>query len=120
MVQLHCPIEGCPYVTIDDSEVVACALLAAHTPAHNVAPAPMTTSGPKLERPKIDIGVTLEQRNMFERRWDVFVNGSGINLTNSSRSYSNVLVKNLATCNLLKIDANVTSKPTKLLLSKMK
>ena len=118
MVQLHCPIEGCPYVTIDGSEVVACALLAAHTPAHNVAPAPMT-SGPKLERPKIDIGVTLEQWNMFERRWDVFVNGSGINPTNSSPQLFQCASEELGN-NLLKIDANVTSKPTKLLLSEMK
>ena len=118
MVQLHCPIEGCPYVTIDGSEVVACALLAAHTPAHNIAPAPMT-SGPKLERPKIDIGVTLEQWNMFERRWDVFVNGSGINPTNSSPQLFQCASEELGN-NLLKIDANVTSKPTKLLLSEMK
>ena len=118
MVQLHCPIEGCPYVTIDGSEVVACALLAAHTPAHNVAPAPMTP-GPKLERPKIDIGVTLEQWNMFERRWDVFVNGSGINPTNSSPQLFQCASEELGN-NLLKIDANVTSKPTKLLLSEMK
>ena len=118
MVQLHCPIEGCPYVTIDGTEVVACALLAAHTPAHNVAPAPMT-SGPKLERPKIDIGVTLEQWNMFERRWDVFVNGSGINPTNSSPQLFQCASEELGN-NLLKIDANVTSKPTKLLLSEMK
>ena len=118
MVQLHCPIEGCPYVTINGSEVVACALLAAHTPAHNVAPAPMT-SGPKLERPKIDIGVTLEQWNMFERRWDVFVNGSGINPTISSPQLFQCASEELGN-NLLKIDANVTSKPTKLLLSEMK
>ena len=84
MVQLTCPIEGCSYVTVDGSEVIACALLAAHTPAHvTIASAPMT-SGLKLDRPKIDIGVTLEQWNMFERRWDVFVTGSGINPTHSS------------------------------------
>ena len=63
MVQLTCPIEGCSYVTVDGSEVIACALLAAHTPAHTIASAPMT-SGPKLDRPKIDIGVTLEQWNI--------------------------------------------------------
>ena len=83
MVQLTCPIEGCTYVTVDGSEVIACALLVAHTPAHTIASAPMT-SGPKLDRPKIDIGVILEQWNMFERRWDVFVTGSGINPTHSS------------------------------------
>ena len=77
------------------------------------------TSGPKLERPKIDIGVTLEQWNMFERRWDVFVNGSGINPTNSSPQLFQCASEELGN-NLLKIDANVTSKATKLLLSEMK
>ena len=32
--------------------------------------------GPKLERPKVNIGVTLEEWNIFKRRWDVFVCGS--------------------------------------------
>ena len=118
MVQLTCPIEGCSYVTVDGSEVIACALLAAHTPAHTTASAPMT-SGPKLDRPKIDIGVTLEQWNMFERRWDVFVTGSGINPTHSSPQLFQCASEELGN-NLLKIDANITSKPTKNLLSEMK
>ena len=49
MVQLTCQIEGCSYVTVDGSEVIECSLLAAYTPAHTVASAPMT-SGPKLDR----------------------------------------------------------------------
>ena len=56
---------------------------------------------------------------MFERRWDVFVNGSGINPTNSSPQLFQCASEELGN-NLLKIDANVTSKPTKLLLSEMK
>ena len=118
MVQLTCPIEGCSYVTVDGSEVIACALLAAHTPAHTIASAPMT-SGPKLDRRKIDIGVTLEQWNMFERRWDVFVTGSGINPTHSSPQLFQCASEELGN-NLLKIDAHITSKPTKNLLSEMK
>ena len=96
MVQLHCPIEGCPYVTIDGSEVVACALLVAHTPSHNVAPAPMT-SGPKLEQPKIDIGVTLNNGICLN------VDGTCLSIDLASnqpihhRIYSSVLMKNLAT-----------------------
>ena len=114
MVQLTCPIEGCSYVTVDGSEVIACALLAAHT----VASAPMT-SGPKLDRLKIDIEVTLEQWNMFERRWDVFVTRSGINPTHSSPQLFQCASEEIGK-NLLKIDANITSKPTKNLLSEMK
>ena len=76
--------------------------------AHTIASAPMT-SGLKLGRHKIDIGVTLEQWNMFERRWDVFVTGSGINPTHSSPQLFQCASEELGN-NLLKIDANITSK----------
>ena len=72
MISLECPIPGCGYSTPEASEVVACALLAAHTPVHtapslmsNVGPA----NGPKLERPKVPkIGINKEEWNIFERR----------------------------------------------------
>ena len=31
--------------------------------------------GPKLERPKIDAGISMEQWNTFQRRWTLFRNG---------------------------------------------
>ena len=69
MISLECPIPGCGYSTPEASEVVACALLAAHTPVHtapslisNVGPA----NGPKLERPKVDIAINKEDWNINE------------------------------------------------------
>ena len=38
--------------------------------------AAVVIKGPKLERPKVNIGVTLEEWNIFKRQWDVFVCGS--------------------------------------------
>ena len=60
------------------SETVACALLAAHTPVHtsaSIAGAANHSSGPKLERPKVDVGINEEEWNIFTRRWDAFVIG---------------------------------------------
>ena len=39
---------------------------------------PPVTRGPKLERPKVNIGVSTEEWNVFTRRWEVFRTGSGI------------------------------------------
>ena len=68
------------------SEVLAIALLSNHNLAHcnlaptvaDAAPAPTAPRGPKLERPKVDVGVTIEEWNVFTRRWEVFKSGSGI------------------------------------------
>ena len=98
MISLECPIPGCGYSTPESSEVVACALLAAHTPVHtapslmsNVGPA----NGPKLERPKVDIGINKEEWNIFERRWDAFVIGSRFNLDNCSFQLFQICSSNL-------------------------
>ena len=56
---------------------------------------------------------------MLERRWGVFVTGSGINPTHSSPQLFQCASEELEN-NLLKIDANITSTPTKNLLSEMK
>ena len=41
------------------------------------SPAPVPR-GPKLERPKVNIGVSTEEWNVFTRHWEVFRTGSGI------------------------------------------
>ena len=46
--------------------------------------AAVVIQGPKLERPKVNFGVTLEKWNIFKRRWDVFVSGSGLDPDASS------------------------------------
>ena len=67
---------------VDDvSEALAIALPTNHGLSHqqtvqtttNPASAPR---GPKLEQPKINIGVTVEEWNIVTRRWDVFRSGS--------------------------------------------
>ena len=45
----------------------------------------ITLQGSKLERPKIDAGVSREEWNVFVRRWEVFQAGSGI--TEASAPY---------------------------------
>ncbi len=80
MLSIKCPIPDCAYETPESSEAVTCALLAAHSTIHMAGPprAAVVIKGPKLDRPKVNIGVTLEEWNIFKRRWDVFVSGSGL------------------------------------------
>ena len=122
MISLECPIPGCGYSTPEASEVVACALLAAHTPVHtapslmsNVGPA----NGPKLERPKVDIGINKEEWNIFERRWDAFVIGSRFNPDNCSSQLFQCAGEALGDM-LLKSDPTIISKPTSQLKAAMK
>ena len=84
MVVVECSVPDCTFATADVSEALAIALITNHdlayrAPAPTAPPAPTTTSGPKLERPKVNIGVTIEEWNVFTRRWEVFKSGSGIN-----------------------------------------
>ena len=77
MVVLSCVFPGCAYKTDDLSELPACTLLQSHAFIHAMAPAAQIdppqqsvqeSRGPKLERPQIDIGISLEQWNIFTRR----------------------------------------------------
>ncbi|XP_044170488.1 uncharacterized protein LOC122954502 [Acropora millepora] len=85
MVVIACTIPTCDFKTDDVSEALAIALLANHGLAHQYT-LPHTTGpllppvprGPKLERPKVNIGVSTEEWNLFTRRWEVFRTGSGI------------------------------------------
>ena len=83
MVILSCSVPGCNFETLDLSDAVVIALLSNHGYAHQLAPgpapaAPSAGRGPKLERPKIDVGVSNEEWNIFVRRWGVFRSGSGM------------------------------------------
>ncbi|KAJ8359136.1 hypothetical protein SKAU_G00156610 [Synaphobranchus kaupii] len=85
MVVVECSVPGCDFKTEDVSEALAIALLTNHGLAHQSASPVMAASvqapafrGPKLDRPKIDVGVSIEEWNVFIRRWDVFCTGSGI------------------------------------------
>ena len=79
---LQCPLPGCSYAIPEISATVACALLAAHTQVHtsaSIVGAANHSSGLKLERPKVDVGINEEEWNFFTRRFDAFVIGSNLN-----------------------------------------
>ena len=118
MVKLQCPIPGCTYETVDGTEGIAIALLAAHTPVHTSAAATYAT-GPKLERPRLNASITLEEWNIFQRRWDVFVAGTGIDPTNSSQQLFQCASEELGN-SLLKTNPQITFKPVKDVMNALK
>ena len=86
MVVVTCSVPTCNFKTNDVSEALAIALLAnhglAHQHTHQNVSAP-TFRGPKLERPKVNIGVSTEEWNVFTRRWEMFCSGSAIDETSA-------------------------------------
>ena len=116
MLYIKCPIPDCPYETPESSEAVTCALLAAHSTMHMAGPprAAVVTKGPK-----VNIGVTLEEWNIFKRRWDVFVSGSGLDPDASSSQLFQCAGDELGD-SLLKTDPSIVSKPTSVVMEAMK
>ena len=93
MVVLSCAFPGCAYKTEDLSELPACTPLQSHAFIHAMAPAAQIdppqrsvqeSRGPTLERLQSDFGISLEQWNIFTRRWCVFKEGSGITVASAS------------------------------------
>ena len=118
MLSIKFPIPDCPYETPESSEAVTCALLAAHSTIH-MPRAAVVTKGPKLDRPKVNIGVTLEEWNIFKRRWDVFVSRSGLDPDASSSQLFQCAGDELGD-SLLKTDPSIVSKPTSVVMAAMK
>ena len=81
MVIVSCSVPSCEFRSDDVSEALAIAVLTNHGLAHQsrseTAHTPVRQA-PRLERPRVDVGVTTEEWNVFVRRWDVFRTGSGI------------------------------------------
>ena len=101
------------------TEPIACALLQSHSFSHatvapavqGAVPAPVTENrGPKLERPQIGIGVSMEEWNVFTRQWLAFKAGSGIDDISAPLQLFQCASKELGE-NLLKSDAEVASRP---------
>ena len=84
--------------------------------AGQVHPAPR---GPRLERPKVDVGVTPEEWNVFTRRWDAFITGSGLDPNASSPQLFQCAGDTLGN-SLLKTDPAIVSKPTTDVMAAMK
>ena len=89
MVIISCAFPECPFQTEDLDGNIASAVLQSHTFCHAFTPlahradAAVAPKGPrhhgsKLDRPHIDIGVSLEEWNLFTRRSDVFKQGSAL------------------------------------------
>jgi hypothetical protein len=79
MVVIKCTLQNCDFKTDDVSEALAIALLTNHGLAHqNTSVSAPTARGPRLERPTVNLGVSIEEWNVFEKRWEIFRNGSGI------------------------------------------
>ena len=85
MVVVEWSVPHCEFKTLDVSEDLAIALLTNHGLAHqNTAPTATASAlepvlrGPKLDRPKVNVGVSTEEWNVFVRRWEVFRAGSRI------------------------------------------
>ncbi|XP_070398540.1 uncharacterized protein [Nothobranchius furzeri] len=76
--------ESCTFATDDVSEALAVALLANHGLAHQSWTEPAAPvrapglPGPALDRPRVDIGMSIEEWNVFTCRWNLFRAGSGI------------------------------------------
>ena len=105
MVVIECSVPNCTFTTDDVSEALAIALLSNHNLAHrnlaptvaDAAPAPTAPRGPKLERPKVDVGVTIEEWNVFMRRWEFSNQVQASTTPRRPPSYSSVQELNLGT-----------------------
>ena len=123
---MECPFPECPYATPEDaSEAQSIAYLSAHQIAHMpgarqaTATNVSTPRGPKLDRPMVDVGVSLEEWNVFTRRWDAFVLGSGLDKDACSSQLFQCAAESLGDA-LLKSNPNIVSQATKNLLDAMK
>ena len=115
-INLKCPVPQCSYETGSNSEIVAVALLQAHTTTHTArTPA---HHAPKLERPSIDIGVSAEEWKLFERRWKMYVSSTGINTTGTTQLFQCASTQ-LGDA-VLRSDSTVCDKTTDELLAAMK
>ena len=128
MVILACAYEGCEFATNDLSEPSAILILQSHVYGHAHAAdrsnngdsqARKASSAPQLDRPRIDVGVSLEQWNVFVRRWEVFKQGAHISDASATPQLFQCATQELGDT-LLKFDAHVLNKSLVDLLTEMK
>ena len=124
--KLVCPLPECEYSTGDQTEPVAIAYLNAHMYAHKSPPAQQQSAasighrgGPKLDRPTIETGVSMEEWIMFTRRWNIFREGSQI-ADNSASHHLFQCADAALGDSLLKTDPDIIKKDIDTLLSTMK
>ena len=119
-IDIQCPIAGCCYSTGNVSEAVAIALLNTHAISHsNAQSSTKHIRGPKLDRPKVGSGISLEDWNVFQRRWDVYREGSGIDDDSAGAQLFECADDVLGNA-LLKMDPSITRRPIAEVIRKMK
>ena len=120
-INVQCPIVDCIYYTGDVPEAIAVALLNTHALSHSRAAPHQSTqsSAPRLDRPKVNTGISLEDWNVFQRRWNVFKTGSGIPEDNISAHVFQCASEDLGD-SLLKVDSAITNKKIDVLMATMK
>ena len=126
MVVISCAFPGCEFKSEDVTEAIA--FLQSHAFSHAAAaiarPAvgPVLAherQGPKLERPHIDFGVSMEERNVFTRRWRLFIESSGISDDSAKSQLFQCTSKELGD-NLLQFDAEIATRPIEELTESMR
>lgn len=124
MVVLECDMPDCSFRTVDGTDAIVVALLTNHNLTHqlatgNDANAAARHKGPKLERPRINMGVESETWNSFERRWDNFCFGSGIDAASAPVQLFQCAGDTLGDA-LLKADPIITTRPVDEVMAAMK
>ena len=104
-INLTCPVPQCSYATGSVPQMAAVALLTAHTTVHSAANAP-THHSPKLDRPRVDIGVAAEDWKLFESRWKLYVKSTSIPLSDRATQLFHCLSDQLGDA-VLRICRNV-------------
>lgn len=116
-VNLKCPVPRCDFQTGPGSEMVAVALLAAHTTVHS---APQSVyNGPKLDRPHVDIGVSAEEWKLFESRWSLYTKSANISQNDAAVQLFQCASEQLGDA-VLRLENNVSTKSEKELLDIMR
>ena len=116
MVVVACPVVGCSYVTADQDPTLVNTLLQLHSTDHGSERA---SSGPKLTRPTVNVGVSQEVWNAFVRRWEAYRSGSGISTAAAAIQLFQCAEQELADL-LLKSNPDVTSRQVEAVLEAMR
>jgi len=120
---MACPFQDCTYSTGEQTEPVAIAYFNAHMLSHTHPPPAQQSvvrrSGPKLDRPVIESGASMEEWNLFTRRWTIFKEGSHIDNADASRHLFQCADGPLGDA-LLKMDPDIVNKSIDEVLQAMK
>ena len=113
MPKAKCPL--CHYETDDLDPALSAAQLNLHALFHTQQNVPQ----PKLDRPRIDVGVEEEVWNSFIRKFNAFKVGSGINATNEPTQLLSCCADELTDL-ILKSDPEIQSKDISYIINTIK